>query len=995
MTSRPLTAVLALLLVLAAGARAGTLSPALEARMDGLQPQDVIKAIVIMHDQPDIPALDNELHIQGARLADRHFRVVNALQKTADSSQEALIQELDMAKAMTGIQGYTRHWIMNCIVVRGTVAAIRDLATHPDVATVEMDIQAELIQPVSVKAAVVNGEKAAAGFVTPPLQAIGADRVWHELGITGAGTLVANLDSGVDGTHPALSGRWRGNWSDPAAAWQDHAGSGLPDFPGDTVGHGTHVMGTITGATATDTVGVAPGAQWIASNGVNSPLEDLDNNIIAAFEWLADPDGDPTTTDDVPDVCHNSWGVTPSAGYPNCDATWWAVIDNCEAAGVVVTWSAGNEGPVPSTLRSPPDRADTPTSSFSVGSTASLFPHAISNFSSRGPSLCGGPYEIKPEIVAPGENIYSSVPGGYAYMDGTSMAGPHVAGVVALMREAAPNLDVTTIKEILMATAIDMGDPGDDNVYGHGFLDAYAAVSTVLANTGRIEGTVTDADGGAPLAGVTVRDLRGFAQTATETDGTYEFTILGGAVPLELNLFGYTPHRADVALTGGGSSVLSVALNPMPPAVITGTVTGPDGLPVTGATIGAQGTPVAPAISDAAGAYILILPSGTDAAYDLLATASGLAYNLRHVGLQGDQTVDFQLPLPAADGFETGDFTTLPWVHSGDLPWTADDTRAIEGVFSARTGAIGHSGTTELSLDWFVQGDGPFVFRYHVDSEPAYDTLRFYVNEVLQETWSGAMAWSTYTMELTSGAYSFRWVYSKDSSASTGADAAWIDLVEMPGTGAQPLAALALDTVELDRSANAGEVVTADIQLGNAGLLALDYSVNPTDGVGGPVPWLTVSPGAGTVHPGSVRSLTVSLDGGTAPAGTHEAELRIASNDAAHPDTTVNVTFTVQAVSGAGVPGARFTLHNAVPNPFNPATDIAFELHRSGFATLRIYDVSGRLVRTLVADRLTAGHHDTRWNGRDERGRDVASGVYYSRLVAGQRTQTGKLTLIR
>ena len=137
------------------------------------------------------------------------------------------------------------------------------------------------------------------------------------------------------------------------------------------------------------------------------------------------------------------------------------------------------------------------------------------------------------------------------------------------------------------------------------------------------------------------------------------------------------------------------------------------------------------------------------------------------------------------------------------------------------------------------------------------------------------------------------------------------------------------------------------------------------------------------------------MDGATAPAGTHQAELRIASNDAASPDTTIGITFTVSAVSTAGVPGAHFALHRAVPNPFNPATDIAFELAEPGFTTLRIYDVSGRLVSTLASGRLAAGHHTERWDGRDDRGRSMASGVYYARLVAGTRTQTGKLTLIR
>ena len=128
-------------------------------------------------------------------------------------------------------------------------------------------------------------------------------------------------------------------------------------------------------------------------------------SILQAFEWAADPDGNPGTTDDVPCVVQNSWGTNGGLGYPDCFSYWWTAIDNCEAAGVVVTWSAGNEGPSSGTLRSPADRATTPYDSFSVGSTSAYPPFNISSFSSRGPAgpNCG-PEElrIKPEIVAQG-----------------------------------------------------------------------------------------------------------------------------------------------------------------------------------------------------------------------------------------------------------------------------------------------------------------------------------------------------------------------------------------------------------------------------------------------------------------------------------------------------------------------------------------------------------------------------------------------------------------
>jgi hypothetical protein len=103
---------------------------------------------------------------------------------------------------------------------------------------------------------------------------------------------------------------------------------------------------------------VAPAAEWIAANPIEQTVSpDFDADIIACFEWFTDPDGNPSTMDDVLDVVQNSWGVNSGLGYPQCDSRWWDVIDACEAAGPVVIFAAGNEGDFPFSLRSPADRA--------------------------------------------------------------------------------------------------------------------------------------------------------------------------------------------------------------------------------------------------------------------------------------------------------------------------------------------------------------------------------------------------------------------------------------------------------------------------------------------------------------------------------------------------------------------------------------------------------------------------------------------------------------
>jgi subtilisin family serine protease len=989
--------ILVLSLMVASQAAAGTLSPGLAALMSNKEDQDVIKVLVVMQEQPDVGNLDKNMYNNQIPRSERHVAVVSTLQNTAEAAQKDLLLSLTAEKANGGIIGFVPHWIVNAVVVKGEVAAIRELAKRPDIKTIEPDLEVEMINPVMTKAASQSADKNSKGIVVPGVKVVGADRVWHELGINGAGTLVANMDSGVDGSHPALSGRWRGNFVNSSHAWNDIGNVGSPNFPYDAVGHGTHVMGTITGVTAFDTLGVAPGAQWIATNAIYSTLENLDNQVIAGFEWIADPDGNPNTTDDVPDVCHNSWGVTTSAGYLACDSVWWSVIDNCEAAGVVVTFSAGNEGPGPGSLRSPGNRASTPTNCFTIGSTGLNSPYTVSTFSSRGPSQCGGPYAIKPEIMAPGESIFSAMPGGsYGYMDGTSMAGPHVAGVVALMRQAAPDLDVVTIKEVLMATAIDLGVPGEDNNYGHGMVDAYAAVSEVLGNVNTVSGIVSSENTGLPIEGAFIQDLRGDSRTTSAADGTYSLTILAGQTTLRFSAFGFNTQDLPADLLGGGLTTQDVGLVPMPLASVSGTVRGPGGVAVAGATITALGTPISSVVSDALGDYSLSLPSGEDASYELMAMAPNLAYDIRFLGFQSGQTLDFDLPVIQSDGFESGGFSTLPWQRSGQALFSVSGEEAHEGVLSAKTGAINHSQSTELSLDYYLLAADQFSFWYKVDSEIAYDTLKLYIDGTLIENWSGSIGWTYYARDLTAGLHSIRWVYKKDSSASVGADAAWIDLVSLPGTGVQPLAAITLSETALSASIPAGGMGTVPLVIGNDGSFGLDYEVTPIQGGSSIRQWISVSPEAGLLFPTSQKSLTVSFDVGYLSPGLHQADLVINSNDPAHPDTTVTVDLTVTAVSGVdnALP-KNLTLAGAVPNPFNPATDIQFTLPRAGRVSLRIYDVSGRLVRNLVDGNLPSGAHSERWDGRNDQGTGAASGIYYIRLQTTDEKSIKPMTLVR
>jgi subtilisin family serine protease len=289
----------------------------------------------------------------------------------------------------------------------------------------------------------------------------------------------------VQGDHPALRDGYRGragqndyNWLDP---WN---GSRAPT---DISGHGTHTTGSVLGRGG---IGVAPGAEWIgcvnlARNLGNPPLYlDCLQFMLAPYAQGADPftDGDPARA---PHVLNNSWGCPPLEG---CDPGALApAVRALRAAGIFVVASAGNAGPRCGSVSDPIAIYD---DVFSVG--ASDEDGNVAPFSSRGPVTVDSSDRIKPDILAPGVGVLSSLPGGtYGFNDGTSMAGPHVAGVVALMWSANPKLigDIDQTEQILIATARPYvgqkigcfeGDLPSD-AYGYGLVDAYAAVQAALA----------------------------------------------------------------------------------------------------------------------------------------------------------------------------------------------------------------------------------------------------------------------------------------------------------------------------------------------------------------------------------------------------------------------------------------------------------------------------------------------------------------------------------
>jgi uncharacterized protein YdbL (DUF1318 family) len=410
-------------------------------------------------------------------LTQRRQTVYQTLTTQAEKSQAGLRALLDTQHVT-----YRPYYLVNGIEVFGNPLIRAQIAARPDVARI-LDSPHARSLPAFTQGIGIPGNQIAPTEPGWNIQQIKADQVWRQYGITGTGVVIGSADTGVDWTHPAIRGQYLGSegqhdytWYDP---WYGHA------VPDDGEGHGTHTTGIVLGQGG---IGVAPGAKWIACRNLGRNLGNPPV-YLACMQFLFAPfplkgdafrDGDPRRG---ADVVNNSWGCPAPEG---CDAITLSIaIDHLYHAGQMYVVSAGNDGPECATV-DPPANAE---HSLSVGAIQEG--GTITDFSSRGPITADGSGRIKPDVAAPGADVVSSVPhGGYVPLAGTSMAGPHVTGLVALLWSANPALrgNIDRTAQIIEQTAQHESAPslcgatGEDqnNVYGWGDVDALAAVKMAL-----------------------------------------------------------------------------------------------------------------------------------------------------------------------------------------------------------------------------------------------------------------------------------------------------------------------------------------------------------------------------------------------------------------------------------------------------------------------------------------------------------------------------------
>lgn len=610
---------------------------------------------------------------------------VATLKSWASYTQEPIVRMISLKGGVV----LNRFWLDNVILARVPVSLVKLLATHPDVVKIFENFRVEVIRPVE-KGSISDQQLVSSWGIFK----IRADEAWS-LGYTGEGVRIAVLDTGVDITHPALAGKML--TLDPSSpyypgGWMEFDASGNPvlSTPHDTDGHGTHTSGTALGGDTSEIlIGVAPGATLM--HGLVLPGGGgTFAQVLAGMQWTVEPfylvDGTPVPTGLPAHVVSMSFGANEYYGndlFPAIENMLLANIIPVAAIGNSGAGTTGNPGNIWGVYGIGATDIDDNVAYFSGGKIVTWpSPPPTWPFFDMYPSTY-----VKPDFSAPGVSITSAVPGGgYEAWSGTSMATPHVSGLVALVLQAAGwvNFDVEDTPEkvylILNNTAVDFGDPGLDTRYGWGRVDAYEAVRKAqeYAKKSGVEGFVTDTVSGEPIPWAQVTVLETNQTFKVNSSGYFKIPLDPGNYTLRFEAWGYQSIEVPVTVVLLNGTITGIVFD-----ALTGT-------PIQGANVTVLELGLS-AETDEDGTYQFSVPPGT---YTLTAEATGYQPAEATVSVDEAEVVVVNFPL-----YPLGNGTLYGYVYSA-----ADNTPIQDAVVYTYVGTelvynvTDSSGYYELSL---------------------------------------------------------------------------------------------------------------------------------------------------------------------------------------------------------------------------------------------------------------------------------------------------------
>lgn len=995
---------------LVGAAPAVEIDPELKALLNLKSDPGIINVLMVFPDEPELDEL--EVLLENATPGKRRAATVAALKRQARKAQEEAWHFFEGGDLPGPVEYVDMLYFANAIAFgadREVILALAETKSRRlDNVVLFHDKPYELIEALPGLRA---GDKAAAPDTTWNVRHIRADRVWRELGITGAGILIGHIDTGVDLLHPDLRHRlWRNpgetasgidddrnGFVDDIQGWDFGDGNALPMDDSSVAGHGTHTAGILAGdGTSGLVTGVAPGASILPVKIFTSDGKSTLGRIWAAQQYCAENGAR---------IISMSLGVKGDVSplYLRNDRFNAAAL---RTAGVTLFNSAGNyRGELAPplelgmTARVPAPWSSVPVPFSSTGGVVTvggLAHRSDASFaaSSRGPATWGhvspwfdwpyipGPGLIKPDLVAPAEGIASLLPGGQysgETWSGTSMAAPHAAAVAALMLEKNPTLSPAGIDSLLELTARDLGAPGKDNVFGAGALDAYAAVMAVPTD-----------------------QLPDLYATAFVVDPTGDGVLDPGEMPAVV----FSVRNAGQVPATGVVGRLEISRNNNVQVIVADAVF-PDLDP--GATVDNADSPfvvgVSPVAADGHG-FVMHLTVGTAEGFERRFDLAG------HVGLPEHRTHDLGA-------------VYLTVTSRGSLGYLDDTRQQGQGA-----GPIGGPSQLFISSLWGGHAEGYVCNNDLIAAgrDPAEWTRRVQPTGNVAVLEQQDLA-QVYGLAFTDAGHPQArgieiGLVSRAFGDAARAGAVVLDYT-IRNTGPLPVAdyhvGLFQDWDIIDAFGNTGGVDTARREvwlgmpdgpvagvavLGNAPVSNLTLIDNPTyvfpqDHV------IDAHKAAllrgdlvqtSAAYPGDLSLLAAAGPFQLAPGATAHVSFVVAyGNDLAAFQATVDAVVSGGAVTSVEpeLPNARLALGPNRPNPFNPMTEIAFSLSAPGPVTLAIFDLAGQRVRSLLQESLDAGAHTARWDGRNDAGRPVGSGMYLYRLEAEGRSLTRKMLLVR
>ena len=944
----------------------GTISADLDAKLKKAADEDIFHVFILPKDQPDYPHLKDMFGKNKKGIAD-------FLRDYASRTQKDILSFLNTRDDVSDVKSF---WVANVIEARLSKAVILELSQRDDVGYIE---EVPLVRITRARPKGHGGVPKTPGW---NIQQINADDVWL-MGYMGDGVIVGHMDTGVDYTHPALSGKWAGYWHDFVNG---------NSTPYDDNGHGTHTMGTILGGDGpgsfSEDIGVAPHAQFVAVKVFDD--QGYGYGIMSGFNWYASLVAD----SGVPvRVINNSWGSPSSQSL-----SYWNAVLTWRSLGIIPVFSIGNDGPNSGTAGTP---GNYPTV-IGVGATDSG--DNIASFSSRGPAPNMTPWNdttywsrpdwnlIKPDISAPGVSIRSSVPGGgyqggYTW-SGTSMAAPHITGVIALMLSRNPSLDFDTVYNILLNTAYHPSQGGmyPNNNYGWGRVDALAAVNAVPTLS-------------IPLLVMTSYTIQSGDDDVLDPGETAEIsvTITNLADSTAENTIGTLTTTCEyITLVDSVAEFGDVA---------------------NGDTVSCDEPFQIQVAEDA--------PLGTTVDFTLNLTCNDSAYS-------------YELHFSTFIGVERSDFLD---VNAGNAVFTVTDIGALGFMSSDQSqgsgfiypkdsvnllyyGSFAAGNSWNYVVDAWYESGGSDDRDWEPLSEP--DGRLYYMPDpprLASEAVAGAFSDSGHASPRGLQAYQLAYAYTKPelsdfviveyvlkNAGSTNINdlyaAYFMDFdISQQYNSNQARIDTAYKTAYMWLNDYAGVVLLNPDVPANLSVIDNNTYVYPYQGMpdsiqikfmdgtyhfessSGPNDYsIMVSAGPFDLAPGDSQIVAFAVVGGTSDS---TYLLHAAMADSVYHDSTL------AAVNEATTPVARSANLKLEANVARDDVPIKFSIVRSEKVQLNIYDASGRLVRKLLNSELPAGSYSLKWNGLDDAGRPVRSGIYFVNVSVRNYRKTAKLILVR